>query len=553
MAGRGLFTDRQAQKIIDDIAAGRCTQAEAAALHQVSPATISNLVRGHTYPDLQRGPTGLTDERRWYGLPEVPERRRAGVAAFWDQTARSGDNECWPFRSAAPGEYGQAAPALVGSPSAHVVAYTLANGLPSRPPRGRVIRHLCNNRPCCNPAHLLEGTDAENKQDRFRAERAGLVGPIEVTDPVRPPEGGWIIEVGNVAELEQLARIAEFWSQVDQAGGPDACWPWTGKTMHSSGYYGQMRWDGRNAVPAHRIAYVLRYKMELSDLSPAQHVRHLCPGGANSLCCNPDHLKIGTAAENRADTVADGRVPRGEQHHAAQISDADIAALRHAYWSVAEDKRPKLTDLAQQYDVSVSTIGNWLEGTSRLDAGGPIGQLPVKRFLNAELALEIRHRHHDGQESITSLAAAYGVDRETIADALKGRSFADAGGPLGVRPQRRGMSEKTVLEIRHAVADGETVREVAARLGVSEDAVRKTASGRTHPSVGGPITRAQLTDAQARAIRQRHAQGESRATLAEAFSRSPATIDDVLAGRTHADAGGPLTEVMPRGQWRRDA
>lgn len=40
---------------------------------------------------------------------------------------------------------------------------------------GMVTRHICNNRPCCNPSHLLEGTPIENIHDRVRDKRS--VGP----------------------------------------------------------------------------------------------------------------------------------------------------------------------------------------------------------------------------------------------------------------------------------------------------------------------------------------------------------------------------------------
>ncbi|MCK9876785.1 HNH endonuclease [Frankia sp. Ag45/Mut15] len=538
-----MFTDAQALKIIDDVEAGKCTQAEAAARYGASPMTISNLVNGRTYAHLRGGEAKAKPEvRRRYGRPELPERRRASVAAFWNRVTIAGPNDCWSFHSARPGQYGSVSLALAGTSSAHVVAYVLANGLARRPARGRVIRHLCNNRTCCNPAHLLEGSDAENKADRYRAQRAGQTGPIEVTDPVSPPEQGWIIELGGVAALDRLARVAEFWSQVDRTAGPDSCWPWTGRTTHVFGY-GQMRWDGQTTVTAHRIAYLLRHDRHLSELPSDRQVLHRCPGGENPRCCNPRHLDVGDARDNRADAVAYGRVPRGEDHHyGARTTDSAIRALRTDYWRKPVDERPTLTSLAVTHGVSIGTISGWLEGRHRLDAGGPTRPLPTaRRRLNADLAREIRHRHHDDNEIVTSLAAAYDVDRETVADVLNGRSFANAGGPRGVVSQTCGMSERTVLDIRISVADGEPVRAVAARLGVSEDAVRQTARGGIHQSVGGPRTRRQLTAADARDIRERHERGESRHGLAKRYGKSKASIDDVLAGRTHATADEPRT------------
>ncbi len=45
----------------------------------------------------------------------------------------------------------------------HVVAYELAKG---PVPKEKIVRHTCDNPPCCNPAHLVLGSDQDNANDR---------------------------------------------------------------------------------------------------------------------------------------------------------------------------------------------------------------------------------------------------------------------------------------------------------------------------------------------------------------------------------------------------
>ena len=50
----------------------------------------------------------------------------------------------------------------------HRLAYILWKGWPKE---GNVVRHLCNNPKCCNPAHLEEGTQIDNILDCMMADR----------------------------------------------------------------------------------------------------------------------------------------------------------------------------------------------------------------------------------------------------------------------------------------------------------------------------------------------------------------------------------------------
>jgi len=92
------------------------------------------------------------------------------VKRFWSYVNKREAGECWPWVGGrfARG-YGQFR-AGRRKVKAHRCAYELTFGLP----RDRVL-HRCDNPPCCNPAHLFDGSLSDNAGDR---ERKGRSAPI---------------------------------------------------------------------------------------------------------------------------------------------------------------------------------------------------------------------------------------------------------------------------------------------------------------------------------------------------------------------------------------
>lgn len=87
---------------------------------------------------------------------------------FWGKVDKSGGpNACWPYCRLDALGYGRF---LKQGPYAyaHRTAWQSAKGAI---PRNRDVLHRCDNRSCCNPAHLYLGTHQDNMLDMYRKDR----------------------------------------------------------------------------------------------------------------------------------------------------------------------------------------------------------------------------------------------------------------------------------------------------------------------------------------------------------------------------------------------
>lgn len=89
------------------------------------------------------------------------------IARYWLRVDKRDPHECWPWtRGRTKAGYGQFY--LRGRREyAHRVGFLIANGwLPAE------TLHSCDNPPCQNPAHLLDGTHVDNVMDMYAKGRA---------------------------------------------------------------------------------------------------------------------------------------------------------------------------------------------------------------------------------------------------------------------------------------------------------------------------------------------------------------------------------------------
>ena len=98
------------------------------------------------------------------------------------------------------------------------------------------------------------------------------------------------------AKFTTEQRIARFWSRVEITNLL-SCWEW--QSMKDRDGYGVY---GKKHTRSHRYAWSLVY----GPIPEGKYILHKCD---NPACCNPNHLYLGTQANNMRDKVAHNRHP----------------------------------------------------------------------------------------------------------------------------------------------------------------------------------------------------------------------------------------------------
>lgn len=136
---------------------------------------------------------------------------------------------------------------------------------------------------------------------------------------------------------------------IDPATG---CYEWNGGRNRAG--YGLYPIDNGQRF-AHRVAWANLH----GEIPPGMIICHHCD---NPCCVNPDHLFLGTPADNTADMMKKGRDRHrpqvGEKHWKARLTPADVMEMRRLYGAGGV----RQVDLASRFGVAQAYVSEIVRG-----------------------------------------------------------------------------------------------------------------------------------------------------------------------------------------------
>jgi hypothetical protein len=133
------------------------------------------------------------------------------ISRFWSKIRPAEPGACWVWTKEVNNMgYGRFTTWQHGGRTrflTHRLAYQLTTGLPLV---GVVLLHSCDNPPCCNPAHLTPGTQAQNVADMKTKGRA-------VSPPTHRGESAWQGKLNDHKVIEIRRRCANGETQASLA------------------------------------------------------------------------------------------------------------------------------------------------------------------------------------------------------------------------------------------------------------------------------------------------------------------------------------------------
>ena len=129
------------------------------------------------------------------------------------------------------------------------------------------------------------------------------------------------------------------------------CWLWS--AGHFKSGYGAFGFE-RKVLYSHRFSYMLSN----GNIPDNLDVRHKC---RYKNCVNPEHLELGTHAENMKDTIRDKTSTRGTKHPKNKLTETQVREIRLSNKSQKEIAKEYRVDPSTISDIKRRLIWGWLD------------------------------------------------------------------------------------------------------------------------------------------------------------------------------------------------
>ena len=226
--------------------------------------------------------------------------------------------------------------------------------------------------------------------------------------------------------LESFGNRVNFKYLPNDEPDYDQCWEWLA-SHDGSGYgrfYSNSKYEG-----AHRIAYMMTYKKEIPK---GICVCHRCD---NPTCVNPNHLWLGTIADDIADKVSKDRQASGSINH-SKLNEDDIEDI---LINIYNGNYFNVNQICDIYIIAKNTLTNILIGenwgnvTSLIikDLGVSLQDLRDKIMMNRRkdltksTASQIKKLFRETNLSNSDIAKQFNVSYQTIFKIRSGKTYKD--------------------------------------------------------------------------------------------------------------------------------
>lgn len=158
---------------------------------------------------------------------------------------------------------------------------------------------------------------------------------------------------GRLSEFKKPPRprlpLEERFKKTGWTMAESGCWEWNGSKNRRG--YGQINSGRRTAAgnPAPEITSRVAWAISHGPIPEGMAVCHHCD---NPPCVNPDHLFLGTKADNNRDMAEKRRTLNGERRPQAKLTDVEVEEIRRAYDLGGISQRA----LGERYGVSASAV-----------------------------------------------------------------------------------------------------------------------------------------------------------------------------------------------------